>query len=204
MPLLATAKARTTISAPIPVVIPSRQSALIRRGCPSLARSRYCHGGSPEQASHADPSRMGGSQVMLLVLGEVSMPGCMTRGPSATGRRRARLLCVWVLMGIGTVWTYGAPIGLPGVPESNGPDAISCPKCSEVANRQVDDSYKCDNNHVSILCPKCGEAVSRQVDDSYKCKNNHVSRKQPDGSYKSDNDPPPDPCPSASSEQNAD
>lgn len=168
---------------------------------------------------------------MLLVLGEVSMPGCMTCGPSATGRRRARLLRFWVLVAIGTAWTYGAPIGLPGERKSNSPKSIRCPECGKVASKQANnsykcednhvsircpecveaatkqvyDSYKCKNNHISILCPKCGEAASRQADDSYKCKNNHVSRKQPDGSYECDDDHRLlSPAPSASSEQNAD
>ncbi len=176
LPLRAKARPRTTISGLNPPVAPSRQPARIRCGCPCPARSRYCHEGSPEQASHADPSRVGGLRVMLTMAGEVLMPGCMTRGSPATGRRPGRLLLFWVLAAISSVWTWGAPLGAPGEPYS-GPRSIRCPECGEVATwLDRDNFYRCRKSHTAIFCPECGKVAAGQADGSYKCMNGHISK----------------------------
>ena len=73
------------------------------------------------------------------------------------GGRHTVLLASWLLITINSVWTYGPPMGLPGEPGSagRGPETIYCPKCRNLAKRQLDDSYKCtkDSRHVSKALP---------------------------------------------------
>lgn len=96
------------------------------------------------------------------------MPNSSGSGPSATGRRHGRLLLFWLLVTIGSVWTQGPGIGLPGggwySDDEEEPEEIRCPVCHTPAR----------------LKPQ---------DRSYECANRHISRKQPDGSYKWEKDP---------------
>jgi hypothetical protein len=92
-------------------------------------------------------------------------------GPRATRRRRAGLMCFWLLMATCSVWVEGPGIGLPGPPRAN------------------DD----DEEKEEIRCPVCRRPARREDDGSaggyYICVLDHVSRRQPDGSYRWENDP---------------
>lgn len=72
-------------------------------------------------------------------------------GPSAT-RRRPGLLRFLLLMTICSVGGQGVPLGVPGEEGDGAPDVIPCP------------------------CPQCGRNAMKQLDESYKCRNKHISR----------------------------
>jgi hypothetical protein len=73
-------------------------------------------------------------------------------GPSAARRRRVAMLRFLLLMTICCFGVYDAPLGVPGEPGDAAPDAIPCP------------------------CPECGRNAIKQLDDSYRCRNKHISR----------------------------
>jgi hypothetical protein len=78
-------------------------------------------------------------------------------GPPATRRRRAGLLCFWLLMTRCSVWVENPGIGLAGGGWADDDDdeeeIIRCPECKRPARLQADGSYKCALGHVSTKQP---------------------------------------------------
>jgi len=85
-------------------------------------------------------------------------------GPPATRMRRGPLY-FWLLIAIGSMWTEGTPLGTPGT-ELSDIQSIECPcpKCSGIADRQLDGTFRCPRGH-----------TSRMQDGSIKCDDNKAS-----------------------------